>query len=477
MLISLATFEHLPIRVGGLAEAATSIGEELAELGNEVLVLMPSHGIQKRNLLETSEYGRFKLSNKGREFIVTIYESKKNGVRIFLFSDELMDHEEVYPAEYEIFYDKIFHYARAVPGWINLFLKKERRKPEIFHSNDWHAILGGLLAKKYFNIPIAYTIHRICHPMIPLNDIHEEGFTEFVREDFINEHLLNLELMGGSHCDIMNTVSFTYLNEKWESFFSKFDGKVTYVWNGMDYSFWDFAKLRDPATSRQERKKRLLEENSMEDGILYFYVGRLDLEQKGVEHFLTAIEKILQGKIPGADDVRDNLRFIILGAGDIRLEARVREMEKHHPHHFRGIIGYLARETTREYYAAADFCVIPSIFEPFGLVQLEAMCLGCIPLGSSVGGIKDTVGDIDELGDKGHGKLFPPRDDHALAETIVRMARLYKDEPGFIEKVRGNGRPHVINKFNWKRAAERYLALYNSSVTKKIPFVDYGEPY
>ena len=68
----------------------------------------------------------------------------------------------------------------------------------------------------------------------------------------------------------------------------------------------------------------------------------------------------------------------------------------------------------QEYYGAADFCIIPSNFEPFGLVQLEAMCMGCILIGSRVGGINDTVLDIHDYPEESTGRLVPPRNSTAL---------------------------------------------------------------
>ncbi|MCR4425836.1 MAG: glycogen/starch synthase [Firmicutes bacterium] len=479
MIVSLATFEHLPKRVGGLAEAATSIGEALAR-ENEVMVFMPSHSLHKTEKdLKVKKYGKFGIRSKNGRFDVTIYEMLRNGVRVFLLSDEIMDHPDVYMPR-EMLTGKLVHFARAFPAAINLILGKEGKKPDVVHVNDWHCVLGGAMAKRYFRIPMVYTIHRICREKIGVSALEEAGVEELIDPECVEEvggnAQFNLETYGCRVCDYLNTVSFTYLNEEWDALFGHYAGKVTYVWNGMDFTFWDPGKLKEAHKPRTERRRALLAENGLDDGDFYFYVGRFDIEQKGVDHLLAAIELIMTGKVRGADRVIPRLRIVVLGSGDPTLERMAREMEARYPRNVKAVIGYLGREVTREYYGASDFCLVPSNFEPFGLVQLEAMCMGSIPIGTRVGGINDTVIDVDQGKDRATGKLVPPRDPKALAEGMVKMAILATEDAALIEKIRANGRPHVMQHFTWEQAAARYLALYQGKATMKLPFADYGGP-
>lgn len=480
MIVSLATFEHLPKRVGGLAEAATSIGESLAR-ENEVMVFMPSHGIHKtEKTLKIRKYGKFALDAGSASTQITMYEMERNGVRVFLLSDEVMDHPDVYMPR-EMLTAKILRFAYAFPAAINLIMGKEGKKPDVAHINDWHCVLGGAAAKKYLEIPMAYTIHRICREKIAVKDMEDAGLSEFIDPESIEisgkREMFNLETYGCRVCDHLNTVSYSYLCEEWDEFFGKYAGKATYVWNGMDHSFWDPAKLERAGMPRRERRVALLKENGMEDGTLYFYVGRFDMEQKGVDHMFEAIRMIFDGEVAGADRLIPNLRVVVLGSGDPVLEAMARDMEKKYPKNVRAIIGYLGRETTREYYGASDFCLIPSNFEPFGLVQLEAMCMGSIPIGTRVGGINDTVLDIDKAKENATGKLVSSRKPKELAAAMVKMGILDMDDPSKIEKIRANGRPHVMTNFTWDRAAQRYLAMYQGKASIMLPFADYGGPF
>ncbi|MEA4882793.1 MAG: glycogen/starch synthase [Clostridia bacterium] len=481
MIISLATFEHLPKRVGGLAEAATSIGESLAR-DNEVMVFMPSHGIHKTEKeLKVKKYGKFAITSNAGSCDVTVYEMDRNGVRMFLLSDEVMDHPDVYMPR-ETLTGKIVHFARAFPAAINLILAKEGKKPDVAHINDWHCVLGGAAARKYFGIPMVYTIHRICKEKIGVRDMIDAGLREFVDVDCVEEmpngaDLFNLETYGCKICDYLTTVSYTYLNEEWDTLFGRYAGKVTYVWNGMDSTFWNPSRLNDADKPRSERRASLLRENGLEDGPFFFYVGRFDMEQKGVDHMFAATDLILQGKVPDADRVKQDMRLVVLGSGDPVLEQMARDMEKRYPRNVKVIVGYLSREVTREYYGAADFAMVPSNFEPFGLVQLEAMCMGAIPVGTAVGGINDTVIDIDRSKEKATGKLVRPRDPMALAGAMVKMSALAIEDKPRIERVRANGRPHVMTEFTWEKAAQRYLAVYQRKATMKLPFADFGGPF
>ena len=480
MLVCLATFEHLPIRVGGLAEAVTSLGESLLKY-TDVMVLMPSHGLLHKEREEEFahrplKYCDFRVFVGDRIFPVEVYTTERRGVRMFLFSNEVLDHPNVYQPR-EMFMQKLVHFSKAVPGLLNVFLKKEMVKPDIIHINDWHCVFAGALVKKYFKIPFVFTIHRLCHERISVHDLNEVNLSELVDNNFLEGELFNIEKFGAHRCDHLTTVSYTYLNEQWRNFFSTFEGKTTYVWNGTDYAFWDPEELKHAHLSRRERRAQVLQDNGLPDGVLFFNVGRLDAEQKGIDVLLHAFKMIMQDEAPGAEKVKDQIRFVLLGSGDPHLEHEARQLEAQFPRNMKAIIDYLGRGTTREFYGASDFCIIPSNFEPFGLVQLEAMCMGCIPIGTQVGGINDTVIDLHDNKEESTGRLVPPKNPASLARAMVEMANLAMGKEDNLQSMRARGREHVIRSFNWDKAAQRYLLAYEDKATIKLPFVSYAEPY
>lgn len=486
MLVSMATFEHLPVRVGGLAEAVTSLGEALSkkEEVEEVIVFMPAHGLLKGEKekeefsYRPKKYGDFRIMVGDRIYPVNVYQTERKNVRIFLFSSEVMDYPQVYQPR-DMFMAKMVHFTKAVPGLINLMLKKEQLKPDVIHINDWHCVFAGGLVKKYFKVPFIFTIHRLCRERISVHELNEVNLSELIDPRYLEGDMFNIEKFGGHHCDHLTTVSYSYLNEEWRTFFSTFEGKTTYVWNGADFTFWNPEFLKYAHLSRKERRELLLKENGLEDGILFFNVGRLDAEQKGIDVLLKAFEMIMNGEVHGSLEIREKIRLILLGSGDQHLENEARRLEHQFPRNMKSIIAYLGREATREYYGAADFCLIPSNFEPFGLVQLEAMCMGCIPIGSRVGGINDTVLDLHDFPEESTGRLVPPRKPASLARAMVEMAQMALDseQAQKLERMRIRGREHVIKNFNWDKAAERYIKVYQNMATVKLPFVSYAEPY
>lgn len=103
--------------------------------------------------------------------------------------------------------------------------------------------------------------------------------------------------------------------------------------------------------------------------------------------------------------------------------------------------------------------------------------MGSIPIGTRVGGINDTVLDIDTARDRATGKLVLPRKPRELADAMVRMGLLQMNDPGKVDKIRANGRPHVMTNFTWDRAARRYLDMYQGKASIMLPFADYGGPF
>lgn len=475
MHIGMAAFEYLPVRIGGLAEAVTSLAEALSK-DDDVDLFMPSHGLAGKaaagGAADLQRYADFKIIIEGMFHPVSVYQTRRRGVRIFLLSNEILDKTTVYHPQ-SLFMLKMIHFTKALPGLINLMIKHEGRKPDVIHVHDWHCVLAGALLKKYFKIPFIYTIHRLCRGRISARELGEVNLGGFIEPHYMEGEMFNVEVFGAHQCDYLNTVSRTYLDEEWTSFFSSYQGKVTYVWNGVDAAFWDPEKLENAALPRLQRRRRILEENGLGGGPLFFFVGRFDREQKGVDILLQAFEQLMQAQNRAAEQIR----LLLLGTGDSLLESEAQRLASRHPRRMKVIRQYLSREAAREFYGAADFCLIPSNFEPFGLAALEAMCMGSVPIGSRVGGINDTVIDLEENIAGATGLLIPKGDPMALAAAMQKMTEMLEEEPGGIGRMRRNGRRHVLKNFSWERTAGRYRLLYSGMAPLKLPFVSYAEPY
>ncbi|BAU63158.1 glycosyl transferase group 1 [Stanieria sp. NIES-3757] len=184
------------------------------------------------------------------------------------------------------------------------------------------------------------------------------------------------------------------------------------------------------------------------------YVGRFD-HRKGIETLVRAV---------GRHEVREhqNLKLIIVG-GSTPGQSDGRERER-----IEGIVKELGIEEITlfagrvehtelcDYYAAADVCVVPSHYEPFGLVAIEAMASGTPVIASDVGGLKFTV--LDEV----TGLLAPPQDEAAFARAIdvILSDKQWRNQLG------KNARQRVESKFSWDGVARQLDNLYLSQLTR-----------
>ncbi|MFE1746202.1 glycosyltransferase family 4 protein [Coleofasciculus sp. H7-2] len=191
------------------------------------------------------------------------------------------------------------------------------------------------------------------------------------------------------------------------------------------------------------------------DTQVVFYVGRFD-QRKGIETLVRAVGKsqmrqqgnlklfIGGGSRPGQSDgkERDRIEKIVgeLGLQDITTFP-----------------GRLGDETLPVYYAAADVCVVPSHYEPFGLVAIEAMASGTPVVASDVGGLQFTVVPEET------GLLAPPKDDAAFAAAIDRILA----NPEWGNQLGKNARVRVEKMFSWDGVASQLSDLYTHLIVKE----------
>jgi glycosyltransferase involved in cell wall biosynthesis len=168
------------------------------------------------------------------------------------------------------------------------------------------------------------------------------------------------------------------------------------------------------------------------------FVGRL-VDQKGCEYLVRAVPEVLAAK-PQA-------RFVIVGDGPERdrLQALARELEVDAAVEFTGYDPAPARRMSH-----MTVLAVPSVYEPLGMVTLEAMALGVAVVGSAVGGIPEAIADGET------GLLVPPRDPGALARALITML----DSPDRARTMGSAGRERAARLFSPQVIAARYGDLY-----------------
>ena len=188
---------------------------------------------------------------------------------------------------------------------------------------------------------------------------------------------------------------------------------------------------------------------------IVLYVGRFD-PRKGIETLVRACSHLKASP--------DNVRLVIVGGSDptqpdgderLRIERIVQELGLSNRTTFTGRVGH---DRLPLYYTAADVCVIPSHYEPFGLVAIESMACGTPVVASSVGGLNFSIVPEET------GLLVPPQDIAAFAEAIDRI--LGNDLWATKLKLRASER--VLRNFSWSGVAAQLSDLYRRVLAQSI---------
>jgi glycogen(starch) synthase len=215
-------------------------------------------------------------------------------------------------------------------------------------------------------------------------------------------------------------------------------GRVTVIPNGIDPSdlqpVADLPRLRARFAEPEER--------------LVLLVGRLVYE-KGFHLALDAL--------PGLIRRLGDVRFLVAGSGtaeaELKEQARRLGLMRHG-----SFVGWTGDDVLHSLYRIADLCVVPSIFEPFGLVALEAMASGCPCVVADTGGLREVV-----PGGQRVGLRFRARDSDALA----RMAEKLLTDEALRQRLVAEAGEHVL-RFDWADAARQTAAVYAELDTARV---------
>ncbi|MBL4575355.1 MAG: NUDIX domain-containing protein [Opitutaceae bacterium] len=228
------------------------------------------------------------------------------------------------------------------------------------------------------------------------------------------------------------------------------NGVDTEVWSPKSDSFlpanYSTTSLNGKVTCRRE----LLAKNGFSadyEGPIYGMVCRL-AEQKGLD-LLLSVRNFF---------IKNECRLIILGSGDSKYQDALTKLAELHPEKIALSIA-LDEKASHLIEAGSDFFLMPSIFEPCGLNQMYSQLYGTIPLVSKVGGLVDTVVDIEAEPTKGTGLMFAPRTRDFL-KALQASLKLFADK-GRMNKIIKTG---MKRNFSWKKAAQAYEKLYQTTI-------------
>ena len=319
----------------------------------------------------------------------------------------------------------------------SLSMAKDTIDADVVHCHTWYTDMGGLLASRLWDVPFVLSIHSL-EPLRPWKvDQLGNGY-----------HLSTwMERTAMEHADAVIAVS----KQTREDVLRLFDvqpSRVHVVHNGID-----------PEEYRATGRSDALARRGVDPARPYLlFVGRIT-RQKGIIHLVDAIK-----------DIDPELQ-IVLCAGAPDTPEIGREMEAHvaKAREVRDGIVWISEMLPREeviqlYEHAAVFCC-PSVYEPFGIINLEAMALETAVVASAVGGIPEVVVP-EETGllvdpDLEPG-TFEPKDPAAFSAALARAVNRLARDPERRAAMGAAGRKRVLDQFSWDAIAETTLALYRS---------------
>jgi D-inositol-3-phosphate glycosyltransferase len=344
------------------------------------------------------------------------------------------------PTEY-IPRTELFQYLPAyVEAWLD-FQKKEGRTYELLHTNYWLSAWVGMQLKEQLHIPQVHTYHSI--GAVKFKTTGEWPEIAQTRLD------VEKKLLEQADC-----VVSTSPNEEADlrKFVSK-KGTVRIIPCGTDTQRYGLV--------HQEQAREQLGLDP--DMPMVAYVGRFD-PRKGIDTLIQAWAKLGSLSESSASDQVPKGQVYIVGGSrpgsaddeeTKRLKALVKKLGLEETVIFTGRV---SDADLLLYYAAANVCVIPSHYEPFGLVALEAMASGTPVIASNVGGLKYTVRPCVT------GLLVPPKDSDALAEALTQVF----EQPDLWKRYGVAAQQHVQEVFSWSGVASQLKQLYTSLAKSSV---------
>lgn len=350
--------------------------------------------------------------------------------------------------------DQLFNYMPEFVESFQKFQAKEGTNYPLVHTNYWMSAWVGLQLRERSNIQLVHTYHSlgaVKYQSVPLRPASAE--TRLAVEQ---------EILEKAHCVVATSPQE---EEMLRSLVSQ-QGQIEVIPCGTDIA--NFHTM-----PKAEARVAL---GFAPDDAIVLYVGRFD-PRKGIETLVRAFARLKAGaecpvvdmngsclQPPAYQILPSKLKLVIVGGSEPgqldgqerqRLEHLVQDLGLAEQTQFVGRVGH---DRLPLYYTAADVCVVPSHYEPFGLVALEAMACGTPVVASAVGGLKFTV--IPEE----TGLLVPPQDDEKFADAINRIL---SDEL-WARKLRRQAPIRVQQNFSWSGVAARLSDLYRRLLAQSI---------
>ena len=293
---------------------------------------------------------------------------------------------------------------------------------DLVHGHDWLVAVAGDHLANRFRCPLAVTIHAT-----------EYGRHQGWVDKHPQSHIHGVEKWMANRADRVIACS-AYMREHISDIYDLPEERIAVIPNGIDPA--DLVPVDDLDTLRSRF--------AAPDERLVLLVGRLVYE-KGFQLALEAL--------PGLIERVGNVRFIVAGSGTAEQELREQATRLGLDEHGT-FVGWIGDDVLHSLYRIADLTVVPSIYEPFGLVALEAMASGCPCLVADTGGLREVVPNDDV------GLRFHSRDPDSLGQMAERLLT----DAGLRDRLVAEASEHVLS-FDWADVARQTADIYRGLAT------------
>ncbi|MDH5483126.1 MAG: glycosyltransferase family 4 protein [Candidatus Bathyarchaeota archaeon] len=410
MRIGFFVWEYPPALVGGLGTYAEYITREFVSMGNDVTVFTLNPGnLKTREIIKGVEVHRPLIADASNVFpMFVIDDLKKWGTNIRLFND-------------------IFIYnILSATKFINSMLKKEGCKFDVVCVHDWLSGIAGIMVKNETKVPVTFHVHS----------------TEWGRSGGQGSEVVShLEWATAQTADKIITVSHAMQEDLMRHGWPK--SKISVVWNGVD------PERYSPKNCKSEEVETIRNKYDIKpDDNMILFLGRLTWV-KGVTNLVQAMPMVLE-EYP-------KTKLVILGKGeqqnDIIETANRLGISSKVACRFE----FVPEKERILHYAAADVCIFPSTYEPFGIVSLEAMSMEK-PL---IVGAQGVVGFREQVVPSGPDQNGVHVNGGNSADIAWGIKEILRDKDR-AKKLGENGRKRVLQYFTWRQAAEQTLQIYET---------------
>lgn len=465
---------------GGLGDVVGALPFALRELGHDARVILPLYKQIKERWGEHLTFRRWAMIKLGwRTMYSGLFSMDYQGLPVYFIDNEYyFGHDALY-IDYNFDIERFSFFQRAVLETIGEPLGFQ---PDILHCNDWQTGMVPVLLEAHYKhhgylteVETVYTIHNLkyqgIHGRERIQDLLELPDRYLSESAILKDGVPNFMKSGIQYANRVTTVSPSYAQEIMLDYYGEgLNGllgaqswKVVGILNGIDSESYN--PKTDPAlvtnygrSNWRSGKRQNCEALQQDLGLplrdetpLLAMITRLT-EQKGLDLFFRIADELLQADV----------QVVVLGTGDAHYEGQLRELEARHPERCRALIQF-DESLARRLYAASDFFLMPSIFEPCGLSQMIAMRYGSLPIVRECGGLRDTVEAYNQYTGEGTGFSFTNINAHELLFTIQAALDLYHNKKRDRAKLVQNA---MSQDFSWTNSAARYAEIYRAVLTE-----------